>query len=67
MIDLAGIDKVPIALLASTKDSVCPYARVVELADILGDTVSHFETIEGVSHGYFGSTNSEWYVNLIIS
>ena len=42
LIDLAGIDKVPIAIFAGTADQTCPYERAVETAAILGDTVTHF-------------------------
>ena len=29
--------------------------------------VVHFESIEGEDHGYFGSANDEWFMNLVIS
>ena len=67
LIDLAGIDKVPISMLVGTADTTCPYARAVETASIIGEAVVHFESIEGVDHGYYASANSEWFMNLVIS
>ena len=45
LIDIASIDKIPIAMLAGTEDWTCPYATAVETASIIGDMVTHFETI----------------------
>ena len=67
LIDIASIDKVPIAMLVGTVDNTCPYARAVETAGIIGDMVTHFESIEGEDHGYFGSANDDWFMNLVIS
>lgn len=54
-------------MLVGTADNTCPYARAVETAKIIGDMVVHFESIEGEDHGYFGSANDEWFMNLVIS
>ena len=67
LIPIETIDKVPIAMLVGTADNTCPYDRAVETASIIGDAVTHFESIEGVDHGYFGSANDEWFMNLVIS
>ena len=67
LIDLASIDKVPIAMFAGTADSVCPYETAVETAQIIGDAVVHFETFEGQDHGYPGRANDEGFMNLLIS
>ena len=29
--------------------------------------VTHFESIQGVDHMYFGSANDEWFMSLVIS
>lgn len=67
LIDIGSIDKVPIAMLVGTADSTCPYQRAVETASTIDDMVTHFESIEGESHGYFSYTNGEWFMNLVIS
>ena len=67
LIDIANIHMVPISMLVGTADGTCPYATAVETAATIGDMVSHFETIEGVDHGYFGSANDEWFMSLVIS
>ena len=33
---------------------------------MIGDMVVHFETVEGEDHGYFGSANDDWFMNLVI-
>ena len=67
LIDIAGIDKVPIVLMSGTLDVTCPYATAKETEKILGDIVEHFETIEGEDHGYFGQANDDWFMNKLIS
>ena len=67
LIDLSSINKVPISMLVGTADMTCPYDRAVETAGIIGDMVVHFESIEGEDHGYFGSANDDWFMNLVIS
>ena len=54
-------------MLVGTADTTCPYATAVETASIIGDMVVHFESIEGEEHGYFGSANDEWFMNLLYS
>lgn len=54
-------------MLVGTADGTCPYARAQETAGIIGDAVVHFESIEGVDHGYFGQANDDWFMNLVIS
>ena len=54
-------------MLVGTADVTCPYERAVETASIIGDMVVHFESIEGVDHGYYASANDEWFMNLVIS
>ena len=67
LIDIASIDKVPISMMSGTEDVTCPYSRALETAEIIGDAVVHFESIEGEDHGYFGGANDEWFMNLVIS
>ena len=67
LIDLASIDKVPIAMLVGTADQTCPYDRAVETAGIIGDMVVHFESIEGEDHGYFGSAASPDFMNIVFA
>lgn len=67
LIDIGSIDKVPIAMLVATADQNCPYQRAVETAGIIGDMVTHFESIEGKDHFYFWQANDEWFMNLVIS
>ena len=67
LINIASIDKVPISMLAGTADTTCPYDRAVLAAEIIGGAVEHFESIEGVDHGYFGTANDDWFMNLLIS
>jgi len=67
LINLAGINKVPISLLVGTEDNTCPYSRAVETASIIGEAVVHFESIEGYNHLSFASANDEWFVKLVIS
>jgi len=54
-------------MLVGTADGTCPYERAVETAGIIGDMVVHFESIEGEDHGYFGSANDEWFMNIVLS
>ena len=54
-------------MFAGTADHTCPYDRAVEAAAIIGDMVVHFESIQGEDHGYFGSANTEWFMDLVIS
>lgn len=54
-------------MFAGTADHTCPYLRAVETAAILGDTVTHFKSIEGEDHGYFGSANTEWFMDQVIA
>ena len=32
---------------------------------MIGDMVVHFETVEGEDHGYFGSVNDDWFMNIL--
>ena len=66
MIPLSSIDKVPIAMFAGSADQTCPYARALETKDIIGDAVTHFRTIEGKDHGWFGSANKKWFIDELI-
>ena len=59
LIDIGGINKTPISMLVGTEDQTCPYERAVQTAEIIGDMVVHFETMQGVDHNYFGSANDE--------
>jgi len=45
LIDLAGIDKVPISMLVGKEDNTCPYRQAKKTKKIIGDAVVHFETI----------------------
>lgn len=54
-------------MMAGTEDTTCPYARAVETYGIIGDSIVHFESIEGADHGYFGSTSDADFVNLVIA
>ena len=64
--DLASIDKVPIYMFVGTKDETCTHKRALETKAILGDTVVHFESIEGADHVYFNSANDEKFMNLLL-
>lgn len=66
LIDIAGIDKVPIVMMSGTIDQTCPYATAQETAQIIGDAVEHFETFENEDHGFFGQANDETFMNLLI-
>ena len=65
LIDIAGIDKVPIAMFSGTSDVTCPYARAKIAADVIGPAVTHFESIEGADHMYFSYANSEWFMGVL--
>ena len=67
LIDIASIDKIPIAMLVGTADQTCPYAQAEITRDTIGDMVVHFESIPDQDHGYFGSANDEWFMNLLYS
>lgn len=53
-------------MFAGTADETCPYARAVETAKILGDTVTHFESIEGWDHFSFSDANNEWFMEKLL-
>ena len=67
LIDLGSIDKIPISMLVGTSDKTCPYFEALKTKEAIGSAVVHFQTIIGEDHGYFGSANDEWFMNLVIS
>lgn len=67
LIDIAGIDKIPISMIAGTADVTCPYERAVETASIIGDSIVTFNSIEGVDHGYYQTANSPEFMSLVLS
>ena len=54
-------------MLVGTNDHTCPYATAVETASIIGDMVTHFESIEGVDHVWYQTANDDWFIDLVIS
>ena len=50
-----------------TSDKTCPYFEALKTKEAIGSAVVHFQTIIGEDHGYFGSANDEWFMNLVIS
>jgi len=67
LVDIAGIDKVPISMLVGKDDVTCPYSQALITKDIIGDMVVHFESIENADHMYFSRANDEWFMDLLKS
>jgi len=67
LIDLAGINKVPISMLHGTEDWTCSYSRAVATASLIGDELVHLETLEGKDHGYFAGANEPAFMSRLIS
>ena len=65
LIDIGSIDKVPIAMLVGKDDVTCPYSQAVITANIIGDMVTHFESIEGADHMYFSRANDKYFMDLV--
>ena len=65
LVDIGSIDKVPIAMLVGKDDVTCPYSQAVITANIIGDMVTHFESIEGADHMYFSRANDKYFMDLV--
>ena len=65
LVDIASITKVPIAMFAGRSDITCPYDRAVKAAGIIGDAVTHFESIDGANYMYFARANSDWFMGIL--
>ena len=57
LIDIASIDKVPIAIWSGTADVTCPYDLAVQTAHTIGDAVKYFHSVDGFDHGGIGKMN----------
>ena len=66
LIPIESIDKVPIAMIASTEDPTCPYKTAEHMRDVIPSVVS-FDTMEGKDHTYYGYASDELFMSHVIS
>jgi len=67
LIDKSKIGKIPISMLVGIDDKICSHDKAKKDAELIGDAVVHFESIENADHAYFGYANDEFYMNLVKS
>ena len=66
LIPIESIDKVPIAMIASTEDPTCPYKTAEHMRDVIPSVVS-FDTMEGKDHTYYGYASDKLFMSHVTS
>jgi len=67
LIDIAGINTVPISMLVPEDDEECSYKNAKATAKTIGDPVVYFKKIKDADHSYFAFKNSKKFIKLLIN
>ena len=63
LVDISTIKEPPIALIAGSADTSCPYAIAKQIKHKLGHTVTDFITIDNKDHAYFSYASGSKFID----
>lgn len=65
LIPIESIDKVPISMIASTRDQICPYPTAEHMRDVI-PAVQSFTTMEDRDHFYYAYASDQTFMDAVI-
>ena len=66
-VDISSISKIPISMVVGEIDKVCKPEDARSSADLIGNKVTDFETLEGYDHGTFKAAHDEKFMTMLTS